>query len=68
MTHFSAGVLPLTSLFIMSRGKKSKKLSKEQENNQCTIVDDVSASKIFLSPQDVIRCTTLLPPFSYRWL
>jgi len=34
----------------MSREKRGKKLSKEQENNQRTVADEASASKTFLSP------------------
>jgi len=44
------GVLPLMFSFVMSRGKKDKKLNKE--NNQRTVTDEVSASKTFLSLQD----------------
>jgi len=39
----------------MSRGKRGKKFIKEQENNQRIVADEVSASKTFFLPQDVIR-------------
>ena len=48
-------VLPLTPSSVMSRGKRGKKFIKEQENNQRIVADEVSASKTFFLPQDVIR-------------